>query len=189
MLHLFITLFISGPDSPDCETLFEEIDEFQNKSISATLYGTKLQYKCPLAQKFNRTEEFQEMTCQWNKTWYPTDELIPCLRENSIFANFTSLSINQSFPFNILAYGCANPFQPNMSTTHVKMSTDFEQDLVYLIGESVYYICQDGNEALDDRLYFFDDDMDRSNFSITCFDNGTWSNYPNITCVNKNGKL
>ena len=69
------------------------------------------------------------------------------------------------------------------------MSTDFTQDFVYNLGVSIFYICEDGDVPSEDRVYFFDDDMNRSNLSITCLDNGTWTEYPNIICANKNGNV
>ena len=85
-----------------------------------------------------------------------------------------------------LAYGCANPFQPDMSDTHVRM-IDFVQDFVYNFTDTVHYICEDGNVTFADRLYFFDDDMNRPNFTMTCQDNGNWTDYPDINCTKLTG--
>ena len=47
-------------------------------------FGTRVSYHCGLAQGFeiSGSEEvlgFQEMECQWNGTWTPTDELGTCV--------------------------------------------------------------------------------------------------------------
>ena len=84
------------------------------------------------------------------------------------------------------AYACANPFQPNMTVTHVRM-LDFVQDLVYDFGDNVTYICEDGNETYSKRNYLFDDDELKDSFVLTCLDNGNWTDYPHFFCVHKLG--
>ena len=64
---------------------------------------------------------------------------------------------------------------------------DYEEDYVYDFEYNATYICEDGDVEFESRNYFFDDDMERVNFTMRCQDNGNWTDYPNITCQHKKG--
>ena len=58
----------------------EETDE----ELALRSYGSRLRYQCGLARKFqdSETERYYSerwMSCNWNKTWSPTDQLDPCV--------------------------------------------------------------------------------------------------------------
>ena len=83
--HLFVyskvmcwIYFISATQS--CVDMDLYLNPFLNNSLDLNVSGTIVEYECPLAQKFNQTVEYQNMTCEWNQTWSPT-QLSPCIRK------------------------------------------------------------------------------------------------------------
>lgn len=48
-------------------------------------YEAEIQYECGVARRFEEspglTEQFQNLTCQWDGSWAPTQDLKPCICE------------------------------------------------------------------------------------------------------------
>ena len=63
---------------------------------------------------------------------------------------------------------CANPPQPNTTEHHLEL-TNWEWGQIYAFGEVAVYECEDG--------YFFDQDKDQLNFTLTCMEDGNWTDH------------
>ena len=86
-LVLCETCFAS--DDPDCrDNVVNEyiLDTRQFRNL--TVYGTDLQYKCPLARHFDLNgdgtviDPTVNLTCNWDQTWTPITEMPGCVCKN-----------------------------------------------------------------------------------------------------------
>ena len=165
-------------DADSCNDTHFLSNPFDSQDLQ--MYGTHLQYSCPLAQKFNQTEWVQEMRCQWDGTWSGGSQLAPCIRKY-YSDDFTLFEIRKAGNSLSPAYGCANPPQLNVSTTSVVM-LNFTRDYVYAFNDSVYYVCEGPK-------YHFKHDLYLINFTLTCQDNGEWTALPGFECQHEDSKL
>ena len=67
------------------------------------------------------------------------------------------------------------------------MSDFIADEHVYSFFDTVFYVCEDAEEPESTRKFYFDDDYNRVNMSMTCMESGNWTAYPNITCINVKG--
>ena len=71
-----------------CYSELKLIDSYD--FLNKTLFGTKLEYRCPLGDEFNLTDGTVSlpffMECNWNETWSPQNFLPVCIRK--LFRNF-----------------------------------------------------------------------------------------------------
>lgn len=73
-------------DADSCNNTEILSNPFDTQEV--TMYGTHLEYWCPLAQKFNQVNWTQEMECQWDGNWTGGNVLKPCVCKSQFSHSF-----------------------------------------------------------------------------------------------------
>ena len=138
-----------------------------------TVYGTYLSYVCPIGSQFvtadpDVTVPTTEMSCGWNGTWSPIDQL-PACKGSSIIRTHWLFRTKPFMPMllSIVAIGCVNPRVP-LPGQRMLLDPSYVEDDIVSFGHNLSYSCV--------PFTFFDHDKDLEEFVITCQEDGTWTN-------------
>ena len=82
-------------DATACEETAELTNVFETQDV--TLAGTRLQYRCSIAELFDGYDEFQVLEAQWDGTWLGGTTIRTCvgMKSNSLLLEKSQLIVKR----------------------------------------------------------------------------------------------